>query len=366
MLILALVVSAILFFIANWFSSRSEHPVPKIVGTAVLFAIAPAVMCTILPPVFFQALLLGAGATVLGLRNWRPRHFLLLSCAATFVAFAVPGYFAFQQTRHLQEEFPYTSIVDRLPPADAHLPVGSLSHDASTRLSELEEAIEHEDHWVGWRRTYTLRQIHEETVKTFLNRPGFGTARMVGFSEDSLKQGLRQEPPIPHPGHPSASPWLSELLTSGPLPTDDLLSLHQSSVADFVNPAGFGFVKDRQHVAGFQAHQVGHLPEAPERWKIQTLDLVGLIVHRKPVAYTSDNLPRMDELRSAPMRALDEFESAGLAALQRGEDLFVRERERERRMFGSIRAARQCLSCHDCERGRLLGAFSYTMTRDPK
>lgn len=35
-------------------------------------------------------------------------------------------------------------------------------------------------------------------------------------------------------------------------------------------------------------------------------------------------------------------------------------------IWGAIRAARQCLACHDAERGDLLGAFSYRMTLDGK
>ena len=34
------------------------------------------------------------------------------------------------------------------------------------------------------------------------------------------------------------------------------------------------------------------------------------------------------------------------------------------RMVGAIRSTTQCVSCHDCERGDLLGAFSYTLKRD--
>jgi len=47
----------------------------------------------------------------------------------------------------------------------------------------------------------------------------------------------------------------------------------------------------------------------------------------------------------------------GLAALRKGEDLYVRED----RMLGSIRSTKQCIACHGGERGVLLGAFSYTL-----
>jgi hypothetical protein len=89
-------------------------------------------------------------------------------------------------------------------------------------------------------------------------------------------------------------------------------------------------------------------------------------LHEKPVAYVSEHLPRMEELRPAPTRPLNAFESEGLSVLQLGEDLFVRDQGSERRMLGALRAARPCLSCHEGERGALLGAFSYRLTQDQK
>jgi hypothetical protein len=141
----------------------------------------------------------------------------------------------------------------------------------------------------------------------------------------------------------------------------DLAIVNRSSVVDFVNPGGFGFVKDRQHVAGFQSHQFSKVPEA-EHYQLQTLDLMGLVVHDQPVVYVSPHLPGMDELREAPTRPPDDFEVAGLAALRRGDDLYARTGEEHIRAVGAIRSTKQCLSCHGGQRGDLLGAFSYTFT----
>ena len=62
-----------------------------------------------------------------------------------------------------------------------------------------------------------------------------------------------------------------------------------------------------------------------------------------------------------PTRALDRFESAGLEALRRGEDIVVGSRPKTLRMLGSIRSGKQCVQCLGSERGDLLGAYSYTM-----
>src|SRR5262249_8974349 len=132
---------------------------------------------------------------------------------------------------------------------------------------------------------------------------------------------------------------------------------------------GFGYVKDRDHVAGFQAHQFSKVPKfrevprPPERWEVRRLDLVGLLLHSEPVVYISSHLPRMDELREVPTRPLNDFEGAALEQLRRGEDLVVGATEDELRMLGSVRSSSQCLKCHEGERGDLLGAFSYTLRR---
>src|SRR5262249_35164407 len=136
---------------------------------------------------------------------------------------------------------------------------------------------------------------------------------------------------------------------------EELWSMHRFGVADFVNPNGFGFFKDRRHVAGFQPHRFSQAPQPAERWALLTLDLGGLVLHDEPVAYVSAHLPRMEELRGAPTRPLDPFEALGLKALRRGEDLFVRDTAEVRRVLGAVRNTRQCLSCHGGERGELLG-----------
>jgi hypothetical protein len=145
--------------------------------------------------------------------------------------------------------------------------------------------------------------------------------------------------------------------------------MHEVGLVDFLNPGGFGYVKDRDHVAGFQEHQFRDMPELdPEtpqtqRWRIIKLELVSLLKYPRPVVYLSQHLPRMQELRQAKTRPLNRFEKAGLRGLREGEDLKVRSTPDHIRILGSIRAGRQCLDCHQVERGDLLGAFSYQLRR---
>ena len=70
----------------------------------------------------------------------------------------------------------------------------------------------------------------------------------------------------------------------------------------------------------------------------------------------------MEILNELPTRSLDLFESTGLEALAKGDELFTRSRNGVVRMLGAVRAKSDCLSCHDNKReGDLLGAFSYTL-----
>ena len=148
-----------------------------------------------------------------------------------------------------------------------------------------------------------------------------------------------------------------------------LKKLLNSSILDFSNPEGFGYVRDRDHVAGFQEHRFRTRPEAVRSrggaggWEITRLELVSLLKHEEPGVYLSEHLPRMDELRDAPVRPLNAFERIALKDLESGKDLKAQSGGDIILMLGSIRAIKHCLDCHDAQRGDLLGAFSYRLRR---
>ena len=74
----------------------------------------------------------------------------------------------------------------------------------------------------------------------------------------------------------------------------------------------------------------------------------------------------MEQLRKATTRGLDYFEETGLKSLRGGENLYVVRKDDTLRMLGALRATKQCLQCHDSQRGDMLGAFSYTLRRVDK
>jgi hypothetical protein len=371
MLTLSLILSAILLAIVNMTARRSAQPVATIVVEAAFFAICPVLLMLFLPALLLQALLLAWAAVAWCLLGRRPRTFLLLSSTTTLAAYAIVGGTAYLNYSRLREQFAYVSMDDRLPPRKNARASGSLPTATAGRLTRLEGIIEAQEPIGGMQdiRLRALEQLHEDAVNAFINESGFGVSRMVGMSEWALKQGLREEPPLPQPAARGTDRWSASTLLERPdskeaEPDPGLLHMHLLGVADFVNRSGFGFFKDRRHVAGFQAHQFSRLPEPGAAWRLKTLELVGLVVHEEPVAYVSANLPRMDDLRKTPTRPLDAFEAAGLAALNRGHDLFARDTaDGHRRLLGAVRSGKHCLSCHGGQRGELLGAFSYTLAR---
>ncbi|HEY1784461.1 MAG TPA: hypothetical protein VGG30_02895, partial [Pirellulales bacterium] len=139
-------------------------------------------------------------------------------------------------------------------------------------------------------------------------------------------------------------------------------TFHTQAVVNFAYYAGWGFVQDREHVAGFDSHRFEYLPVGPnEQWQMLRVELVSLLKHDEPGVYISEFLPAMDELRDAPVRPLDAFEERSLAVLLEGGDIEAAVVGQQVRMLGAIRAAQKCLDCHSVEHGALLGAFSYVL-----
>ena len=297
-----------------------------------------------------------------------------------------------QERARLWKEYAPESMAVRLayetrhvePASESNVPTRATGYPATPagkHLAELEDHID-SSHGRAWMRTRTLQQLHENSVANFINSPGFGIGRRIEPDRRYIELPEAEPIALPAPQYIPADkgPETSIPAPAVPgspgdaiasLPREDALgAMHRDSVVDFVNPRGFGYIQDREHVKGFQAHHFRQMPrlqgseKESQRWRIQTLELVSLLKHQEPVAYLSEHLPRMDELRDAKTRPLIPFEKSALAELRRGEDLKVESTFDLIRMVGSIRAVKQCLSCHHARRGDPLGAFSYTLLRD--
>jgi hypothetical protein len=173
---------------------------------------------------------------------------------------------------------------------------------------------------------------------------------------------------VKQPGDPASFPVSPGEPLSRVEPNHEFYGYHKRSLWNFLYADGFGYVKDRAHVSGFKLHGfrwLGMSVEESRSWRVQHIQLVGILSHEKPVVYLTDRLPSMEQVRQGKTRPPDLFEEAGLAALRDGEDLFLASKDETLRMLGALRATKTCQQCHDAEIGDLLGAFSYTLRPAP-
>lgn len=292
----------------------------------------------------------------------------------------------------LREKYPYESLVDRLDYEDtARRQRPYLSPESEKRLSERDshfaaataKSVSHRA-----MRAESLRMLHEEEVSTFVGRPGAGLARMPSpgpyylprQNAPELPLASRDEIPL-EKDMPVQLPPTRQMAAARRvyLPSVQTMEqFHFSSEQSFVDPTAFGYVKDRSQVAGFSSHGMSHIQRvssfrrrpwytrAEELWAICRMELVSLLKHEEPVVYISRNAPRMEELREAKTRPLNDFEKSGLQELLNGRDVVLNSSLNRIEMLGALRAAKECLQCHRVERGALLGVFSYELLRDPQ
>lgn len=285
-----------------------------------------------------------------------------------------------QERAQLRAEFPLESLSNRLA-YEAHIAASPKASSEATDLApEVAQRLQQfEEQFCGNTRRYMLNSLHDKTADDFVRARGFGMIRMRGVRREEIKLPEPKRIPLPTKASPSYSPDRQPVAPiADALPVEkavpshsDLLSLHSSGLEDYLDPEMFGYVKDRDHVAGFVPHRITKMPKLPKhqnkirprtKWQITQLDLVSLLKHKTPVAYVSKNLPQMDELDDAPTRPLDAFEQNALDRLRSEEDLVIDEAKDRIRMLGSLRAAKDCTECHSVRRGELLGAFSYELT----
>jgi len=355
-------VSVVLVLVANLAVRYSKNPISVTLGWTVGIMFLPTLAGAFLPAVAIQLAILFTGIMICGASGQR-RWISALSVASLLIPYSVVPFIPNEKVEiyeHFRAKYPLESLEARLP----HAVPASVGGDPE-RLVSLEKTLEWE---TPMNRMYVLRQLHDGTMSRFVTAPGFGVLRTVRLSVPS-EQNLNLEPRNEAPPQPDYFRIASTDVNSWPArPTKVALDrLHATSFLDFVNPMGFGFVKDRQHVAGFQSHgfsgvpTFNHEPKPAVEWKVASVELVGLLLHDEPRVYISAKLPKMDELRDAPTRQLDPFEAAALTALRSGADMHTADGPDGIRFVGAIRSTKQCVECHGGERGALLGAFSYRL-----
>jgi hypothetical protein len=357
-----------LIYLAIW---RSKAWVVVYIGCAVFFILCHPLSNNVFVGLVLELQLVAMLVVIPLARALRPGRKWLPICLPIAATAASYAYFSWVAVRYsvefnrLRDEYGFESMEDRVPLPGPNLRSAVLKSETSALVQDLENRVTNAT-GIGVSRNSRLKLLHERTVLSFVNSPGFGVQRMFVPTESAMKWGVREkDTPVPQPVPRAAPP---ESIQAGE-PTraiavpDGLQVIHQIGVVDFSYPSGRGYTRDRRHVAGFLPHGFSKPPAWGDNWAVDTIDLVSLLCHAEPVAYVSDNLPRMDELKDAPTRPLDAFEAGGLKQLVDGEYLVVGEAADKLRMLGSVRAVEQCEKCHGAERGDLLGAFSYTLRR---
>ena len=286
----------------------------------------------------------------------------------------------------LRKEYPFRSLKSRLEYERARRAVDvkpRLTEAAGEHLTRIEDGM-----GAPHIRSNSLRMLHSDQVHKFVKAAGFGFSRMRApeASPDYLPPAgttqlpLARLPESVEERGPAIELPEVDVVEDRPdawLPSKrDLLWFQDQSQQLFANPWNFGYVKSVDKVAGFEPHAFLSKPDLhhpdPERdekmthrWEVSRLELVSLLKHAEPRVYLSKNLPRMQDLDERTTRQLDKFETASLEQLRAGEDLQTQAETNSIRMVGSLRAAKQCMECHQVERGELLGAFSYELKRTP-
>lgn len=333
-------------------------------------------LCPVLLAIAFVCLAAGA----------RTATFVMWSAGAAVLITLSLGAMDHRKWADVRRQYPLESLAERLAyendRAASTLPEFK-SHSSNASEPHIETLLDvlEQDVWqsYGHGRTVTLAYAHATQVRQFINSQGFGVGRGVRPSPSYVTiaekewspDAVKRPAPPPSAASESAQRMLSAMAEHEQKALK-LLPLHRESLVDFANAKGFGWVKDLRQVAGFRPHRFSELPnlkpasrDVAERWRTTRVDLVSLLKHEQPMAYVSSRLPKMDELRDAPVRPLDAFEQEGLSKLRQGDELVVRAALNRIRMLGPIPALRQCLECHQARRGELLGAFSYEFLRDP-
>jgi hypothetical protein len=357
----SLILTAILLGVTIAVARRPPEPVGWSGFLATGVCVNLGGLCLIFfPPVVLSCLFLGEALGVWTFWRSPTRRFWPMGLTAVVLAYLVMGIATVTGRTpygRYREQFPFESMTERVPEPSADRIL--LPSATQTRLALFEETVERHNHM----RSVALRDLHEDRVREFVGSPGFGVARLP-----SPTYWLRTRPRDPPPPQSVEWPSTEHGSPAGPTAAPDsssgLADMHHDGVLDFLNLAGFGYAKDRTQVAGFQPHGFSRGPTAPEKWTVDRIELVSLLIRPEPVVYMTATLPTMEGVREFPTRPLDEFETTSLKLLRAGEDITSAAGPEVTRAFGSIRSTKHCVSCHGGQRGDLLGAFSYVLRED--
>lgn len=288
---------------------------------------------------------------------------IMLLCLAIVPYLVMVGLGAreFYRIGELRLQYPVTSLNSRLSFEETgnqkdESEILLLDSDVEQRLAEFEQGLDLENSYRG----IALSQLHNDTYRRFAAAEGFGPARMAMIPKKGRLDHLA------YSRDPTALPLSlkSQANTSASVITE---SVHTEVLKDSFDSDSFGDITDSKYGAGFETHGPHHLNTAigvmddddTASWQLTRLELVSLLRHDEPRVYVAETIPLMNELADIPHRALNKFEAEALPQLKTQRDTVIKETPDGAVMLGAVRAASDCLQCHNGPRGKLLGAFSY-------
>jgi hypothetical protein len=258
----------------------------------------------------------------------RIRTYAAISLFAVFGAIGVYLVFTklwqpWEKESDARKQLAFVSLMDRLPKGKPITPGRPLDAEAKKRWQEMDDSLVMGE--AG--HPMLLKALHEKTRRFFVESPGAGSERGRLPSEDEiLLDNWHGDGDASQTGQPADFPDSPSELLTRVQPDSEWHSFHKVGMHNFLFPTGFGYVKDRQNVAGFKPHgfrYLGYALRDHKQWRVQHILLVGILTQDQPVVYLTDKLPSMEQIRQGKVRPLDLFEEAGMPSLRDGEDLYI-------------------------------------------
>jgi hypothetical protein len=381
-----LVISCLISLGIIWAASAMARSRSGGKARVILFsfvATVPFLFC-FSPALALQCVLTAVFTMACAAFRWKPRSVFFAAVGAMIASYGLVIGMSVSELHtlaRLREKYPVESLSNRLayesrgrgvrPDAAVEPQERHFSSDVELHLAKFDaESF----HGRSNMRQYMLSSLHVRSADAFVVARGFGPVRMLGVRAERIE--LPEPGPIPLPSpteqyvpdHESSLPIVEENVPDRQQPgRNGLVALHSEGLEDLFDSGRMGYVRDRDHVAGFLSHRFTRMPglaredQPQSAWQVVRLELVSLLRHEDQAAYVSKNLPEMDRLEEIPTRALNDFERRSIERLRSQEDVVIDEAPDRIQMVGSLRAAKSCLQCHSVQRGDLLGALTYEL-----
>ncbi|MBL8891830.1 MAG: hypothetical protein JNL67_17780 [Planctomycetaceae bacterium] len=278
-----------------------------------------------------------------------------------------------RRLRELRTEFPLDNIADRIERL-GRAPESSAS--LSTQGRQLQQRLQIAyDQQPTYSPFHSPKLVHDAQFERFVRSPGFGPIRMnprwirlwakpKSLAESKAFQGGSSGERSDYDFDFASTFRILSLEPSESAEKLTPATSHVWTFWDFLHPTTLGEAFGPQAFVGFRAHSVTYTQSVlfeSERFELEKLELIGLLMHDVPVVYEIDGLPNMESIVAGDMatRELNTFESESLQKLRDGESIVIERDGPMLKMVGALPAIEQCHDCHQSKSGEILGALSY-------